>query len=91
MKNGEKIRKERGMDMKSFGTTFLICYVVCCVLLFFFGQFFFDNIWLLMAIPALLLAIGVGGYVENAEKIEKLEKRIEELEGRKDETEDIDG
>jgi len=60
-------------------------------LLFFFGQFFFDNIWLLMAIPALLLAIGVGGYVENAEKIEKLEKRIEELEGRKDETEDIDG
>ena len=88
----ETIRQRRGTHMKSFGTTFMICYVVCCVLLFFFGQFFFDNIWLLMLIPALLLAIGIGGYVENAGKIEELEKRIEELEGKKkDETENIDG
>ena len=79
--------------MKEFGTTFMICYVCCCVVLFFFGQVFFDNIWLAMAIPALLLTVSISGHQENAEKIEELEKRLEALEKReeKNEAEDIDG
>lgn len=79
--------------MKEFGTTFMICYVCCCVVLFFFGQVFFDNIWLLMAIPALLLAVSISGHQENAEKIEELEKRLKALEKQEEENEaeDIDG
>ena len=80
------------MDMKSFVTTFAMCYIVLLILAFFGFGLIYDNFYALLAVVALPIAAAIEGFTYMEGKIEKLEKRIEELEGKKiDETEDIDG
>ena len=77
--------------MKSFITTFGICYVLLYVLMFFGFGLIYNNIWAILAVICLPLAAVIEGFIGMEKKIEKLEKRIRELEGEKDETENIDG
>lgn len=78
--------------MKSFITTFAACYVLLLILAFFGLGFVYQNFYALLAVIALPIAATAEGFMGMEKKIEKLEKRIEELEGKKThETEDIDG
>ena len=80
------------MDMKSFVTTFALCYVILSILMFFGFWLIYDNIWGILAVICLPIAAVIEGFIGMEKKIEKLEQRIEELEGKKkDEVEDIDG
>ena len=84
--------EERSKDMKSFITTFLMCYVLLYILMFFGFGLIYDNIWAILGVISLAVAAVIEGFTAMEKKIEKLEKRIEELEGKKeDETENIDG
>jgi len=78
--------------MKSFLTTFVVCYVILLILAFFGLGLVYNNFYILLAVIALPIAAVIEGFIGMEKKIEKLEKRIEELEGKKkDETENIDG
>lgn len=80
--------------MKSFLTTFIACYVVLLVLAVFCFGWIYQNFYGLLAAVALPIAAGIEGYMSMEKKIAELEKRIEELEGKKEvphETENIDG
>ena len=91
MKNGDEI-EERRIDMKSFFTTFALCYIVLLILAIFCFGLIYNNFYGLLAAVALPIAATIEGFTYMEGKIEKLEKRIEELEGKKkDETENIDG
>ena len=78
--------------MKSFLTTFVVCYVILLILAFFGLGLVYNNFYILLAVIVLPIAAVIEGFIGMEKKIEKLEKRIEELEGKKtDETENIDG
>ena len=78
--------------MKSFVTTFALCYVILSILMFFGFGLIYNNIWGILAVICLPIAAVIEGFTAMEKKIETLEKRIEKLEGKKtDETEDIDG
>ena len=78
--------------MKGFLTTFAICYVLLWILMFFGFGLIYNNLFAILAVIALPIAAGIEGFIGMEKKIEKLEKRIQELEGTKiDETENIDG
>lgn len=78
--------------MKSFFTTFALCYVILAILMFFGFGLIYDNIWAILGVICLPLAAVIEGFIGMEKKIEKLEKRIEELEGKKvDETENFNG
>ena len=78
--------------MKSFLTTFVACYIVLLILAIFCFGLIYNNFYVLLAAVALPVAAVIEGFVAMGKKIETLEKRIEELEGKKeDETEHIDG
>ena len=84
--------EERRMGMKSFITTFAICYVIGWIFLFFGFGFIYNNLFAILAVICLPIAAVIEGFIGMENKIERLEKRIEELEGKKeDETENIDG
>ena len=78
--------------MKSFITTFAICYVLLWILMFFGFGLIYNNLFAILAVIALPIAAVIEGFTGMEKKIEKLEKRIEELEGKKtDETENFNG
>ena len=78
--------------MKSFLTTFALCYIVLLILAFFCFGLIYDNFYGMLAVVALPIAAVIEGFTAMEKKIEKLEKRIEELEGKKkDETENFNG
>ena len=78
--------------MKSFITTFAICYVLLWILMFFGFGLIYNNLFAILAVIALPIAAVIEGFIGMEKKIEKLEKRIQELEGKKtDETENFNG
>lgn len=78
--------------MKSFFTTFALCYVILAVLLFFGYGLIYDNIWAILGVICLPIAAVIEGFIGMEDRIKQLEQRIKELEGKRDnETENIDG
>ena len=74
------ILKIEGDFAMNFISVFAICLIVSYVLLFFFGSFVLGNIFAAMALFAFIAAIFIAVSVSLSDKIEKLEKRISELE-----------
>ena len=74
------IIKTKGGFAMNFISVFAICLIVSYVLLFFFGSFVLGNIFAAMAVFAFIAAIFITVSVSLSDKIEKLEKRISELE-----------
>lgn len=66
--------------MKEFLGTFMVCLVVLFLLLFFCAPLFF-NFYVLLVLAALVLAALLQGFMHLSERLEKLEKRLAELEG----------
>lgn len=63
--------------MKGFLGTFLVCLVALFLLLF-FGAPLLSNGYLLLVLAALALAALLQGYMNLSERIERLEKKLDE-------------
>lgn len=63
--------------MKEFWGTFMVCLVALFLLLF-FGAPLLSNVYLLLVLAALALAALLQGYMNLSERIERLEKKLDE-------------
>ena len=70
--------------MKSFITTFAVCYLMLLILAVFGLGFVYNNFYLFLAVICLPVAVMIEGFLGMEKKIEKLEKRIKELEGQRE-------
>ncbi len=70
--------------MKSFFTTFLACYVILLILAILGFSLVYNNFYILLAVVTLPIAAVIEGFSVMGDRIEQLEKRIEELEGKKE-------
>ena len=66
--------------MKEFAITFIICLISSYVILFFGGWIIFENLLGALCAFSLIMAVIISWNMSLSEKIEKLEKRIKELE-----------
>lgn len=66
--------------MKGFLGTFVICFILIYVFQLFGGLFIFENIWGLLIVIALVMAILITVFINQETKLEELEKRIKNLE-----------
>ena len=73
--------------MKGFFAAFLGWFVGILVLMIFLGNVIFHNIYALIAVIALVLAVFTVLHFELTEQVEDLQKRLDALEG-KDRAED---
>lgn len=60
---------------------FLGMFVMCLIGIYLYVLFCSVNVWLLMIGSALILAGFLTAYMNLAERVEKLEKRLQEMEG----------
>ena len=68
------------MDMKDFAVTFIICLISSYVILFFGGWIIFENLLGALCAFSLIMAVFISWLMNLSDKIEKLEKRVKELE-----------
>ena len=71
--------------MKKFLMTFFICLVLVYVFMFFGGSVLLDlsrHFYAFLVFVALILAVLISAFAAQSEKLEALEKRVRELEGR---------
>ncbi len=73
------ILKEGRIEMKEFLGTFFVCLVICYMATFFFADLILNNIWALISFIAFILSIFITVFLKQEFRIEKLEKKIEEL------------
>ena len=66
--------------MKGFAVTFFICLVTSYVILFFCADFILGNLFGALAVFSLITAGAITWFTELSDRIEKLEKKIEQLE-----------
>ena len=69
--------------MKKFLMTFFICLVLVFVFMFFGGSVLLDlsrHFYAFLVFIALILAVLISAFAAQSEKLEALEKRIQELE-----------
>ena len=66
--------------MKDFLVTFVICLITSYVILFFGGWIIFENLYGALVAFSLVMAVLISWLMSLSDKIEKLEKRIQELE-----------
>lgn len=66
--------------MKGFLGTFIICFILIYVFLLFGGAFIFENIWAILVVIALAMAILITIFINQEAKLEELEERIKKLE-----------
>lgn len=71
--------------MKNFIATFLMSYII----LYLSVGFMIENIWLMIFLLALGLAILITAYISQATKTEELEARIKALELKQDDIEEV--
>lgn len=73
--------EEKGQpsSMKNFVAIFGICYVLSIIFLFFGGFLVFENLYLLLALISLIIAILVTVLMYQDDRIETLEKKIKKL------------
>ncbi|MEL7650101.1 MAG: hypothetical protein AAGU76_18615 [Sedimentibacter sp.] len=65
--------------MKDFIAVFIMCFVACVVVTFFFGGFILENIWGAFFVVSLVLSIIANGFINQDSRINELEKKIEQL------------
>ena len=65
--------------MKSFIEVFLMCFILCVITTIFFGGLILSNIWAILFLVALILAIFVTTFINQDSRITELEKKIEQL------------
>ncbi|WP_313340460.1 hypothetical protein [Sedimentibacter sp.] len=65
--------------MKDFIALFIVCFVICLIVIFFTGGIIFTNIWAIIALISMILAIIAKNFINQSDKIEELEKKIEQL------------
>lgn len=63
--------------MGNFISNFFACLVVCVVAIFFFGGLIFTNIWAMIILVALFLAVLITVFMSQESRIEELEKKME--------------
>ena len=68
--------------MKSFLGTFVICFILSYVFLFFGGILIFENLWGIIALVALVVSVLITAFINQDTKIEELEARIKVLESQ---------
>lgn len=68
-----------------FITTYIMILILCYILVFFGGWIAF-NFYGVLAVCALIITVVVSVFCEQEERMERLEKRIEVLEGKKEAT-----
>lgn len=68
--------------MKNFIGTFIICFILCYVFLFFGGAIIFENFWAMLILVAFIFAILAIVFIHQETKIEELEARIKKLESQ---------
>jgi len=73
------LRKEI-LSMKNFIAIFGICYVLSIIFLLFGGFLVFENLYLLLALISLIIAILVTVLMYQDDRIETLEKKIKQWE-----------
>ena len=66
--------------MKGFAVTFFICLVSSYVILFFGAQFILGSLLGALTVFSLIAAGAITWFTELSDRIEKLEKKIEQLE-----------
>ena len=66
--------------MKTFLSSFAICFILCAAFLFFGGIRLLQNIWAVVALFSLIIAIGISLFAEQESRIEALEQRLQALE-----------
>ena len=71
--------------MKGFLGNFAICLAICFVGMFLLAGLIAKNIWVVPVLIALVMAISITAYVGQETRISALEKRIEQLEGNREE------
>lgn len=67
------------MNIKRFFETFVICFIMCIIFLF-FSALIFQSVIATIATVALFFTILISIYIEIQTKIEELENRIKALE-----------
>lgn len=65
--------------MKSFLSAFAVC-LIGCLLLLFFSTVLFKSLWPLAVLASMFLAALINLLLRQEERLESLEKRIEQLE-----------
>ena len=71
--------------MKNFLAIFAVCFISCCIFLFFFGSLLFENIWVLIVFAAFFAAVIITAFMHHETKIEELAAQIKTLESRSEE------
>ena len=66
--------------MKNFLSTFAICFVLCGIFLFFGGFLILSNLWLTVALAALVISLLICAFLSLEGKIEEVEGRLRALE-----------
>ena len=69
--------------MKGFISTYVLCYVVCAIFIFFIFGWIYNNLWAMLAVICLPIAVMLQMFLHYEKRIDALEKRIEELERMK--------
>lgn len=65
--------------MKDFLAIFIGCFILCLIIIFFFGGVLFTNIWAVIILISILLAIIIKAFLNQDLRIDELEKKIEQL------------
>ena len=65
--------------MKNFFASFLGCLLLCFIVAFFFGGLLMSNIWAILILVALFLAILITAFLSQDARMEELEKKISQL------------
>lgn len=71
--------------MKEFIGTFFVCLVICYVATFFFAGLILDNTWAIVTLIAFFLSVFITIFIKQETRIEKLEKKVENLLNNKEE------
>lgn len=66
--------------MKSFLSTFAVCFILLCAFLFFGGYYILTNFWATAAPVSLIAAVIVALFEHQESKIDELEQRLRALE-----------
>lgn len=67
-----------------FIRTYIMILILCYVLVFFGGWIAFRNFYVALAACALVITVVVSVFCAQEERIERLEKRVKELEEKKE-------
>jgi len=66
--------------LRNFLSVFMICFTISAVLLFFLGGIILESIWGALMFFSFLMAVFISIFINQEERIERLEERLEKIE-----------